>query len=150
MIRRDADIRDLKQIQDLLHSVELPADDCADHLQNFFVFEEPAGIVAVGGLEVCGTFGLVRSIAVAPSHRSSGLAKQVIRFIEDRALSLNINQIYLLTESATEYFHRQGFTVLERSDIPDPIRQTRQYTELCPASAQVMFRKLDHSSRLAE
>ncbi|MCU7922029.1 MAG: GNAT family N-acetyltransferase [Candidatus Thiodiazotropha sp. (ex Dulcina madagascariensis)] len=96
----------------------------------------------MGGLEICGAVGLVCSIVVDPAYRGGGVAKDIFRLIEVRAFSLGINGLYLLTASATGYFARLGFTIQERSEVPAPVMETKQFKELCPSSARVMFREV--------
>jgi len=135
---RKATTADLKVIRELLRSSKLPSDDCNEHIENFIVVEDKGKIIGTGGLELYGANGLVRSIAVTPEYRGNGIAREIYRQIEDRAYASGIRALYLLTESATGYFKKQGFVVRNRSGTPDSIRQTKQFRELCPSSATIM------------
>ena len=112
------------------------------YIENFIIFEENRKIVGLGGLEICGAFGLVRSIVVIPEYRRKGLAKKIYKIIEDQARSLGIKTLYLLTESATEYFEKLGFSIKERSEVPASVMETKQFSALCPSSAIVMYREI--------
>ena len=144
---REATDADLQIIKELLNISKLPSDDCEDHIKNFLVIEEKGKIIGVGGLEICGTIGLVRSMVVIPEHRGKGVAKNLYTLLEDRAHGLGIKTLYLLTESATEYFKSLGFIVQERSEVPVSVMETRQFKELCPSSATVMFRAISDRHR---
>ncbi len=142
MNHREAAHTDLQTIKELLNISKLPSEDCEEHIGNFMVIEEKEKIVGVGGLEICGAIGLVRSIAVAPEHRGKGVAKQIYKSIENKAHGLGINTLYLLTESTAEYFKKLGFIIQERSEAPLSVMETKQFKELCPSSAKVMYRKI--------
>jgi len=135
---RKATAADLAAIKILLNSSKLPSSDCDQHIENFIVAEERGKIIGTGGFEICGTNGLVRSIVIAPEYRGNGIAKEIYQQIENGAYSLGINTLYLLTESATEYFKKLGFVIKKRSETPKSIMQTKQFKELCPSSAAVM------------
>ena len=146
MNHREAAHTDLQTIKELLGISKLPSENCEEHIGNFIVIEEKGKIVGVGGLEICGAIGLVRSIAVAPEHRGKGVAKQIYKSIEDKAYGLGINTLYLLTESAAEYFKKLGFIIQKRSKVPESVMKTKQFKELCPSSAVVMCREISGSN----
>lgn len=147
MNHREATDADLQIIKELLNASKLPSDDCDEHIKHFLVIEEKGKIIGIGGLEICGTVGLVRSMVVMPEHRGKGIAKNIYRLIENRAHGLGINALYLLTESATDYFKNLGFIVQERSEVPASVMETKQFKELCPSSAMVMFREISGRNR---
>ncbi len=142
MNHRKATAADVDVIKEILTVSGLPAVDCDEHIDNFIVIEEKGGIIGVGGLEIHGSIALVRSIAVVPEYRGKGLARMIYKLIEDKARGLGISELYVITESAAEYFKRFGFVVIERCKVPGSIAETRQFKELCTSSAMVMNCKL--------
>jgi amino-acid N-acetyltransferase len=50
--------------------------------------------------------------------------------------------IYLLTVSEAEFFGRLGYAPCARSDVPEAIRATRQFTALCTPTATLMVKRL--------
>ena len=142
MIYRGATSSDLVGIERLLRTCRLPSDDIADHVQNFVIAEVADEIIGVGGLQVCGSEGLIRSIVIATDYRGKVVAEKLYRILEARARAMDFNALYLLTESAEGYFTRFGFTVVERDDVPRTIAETQQYRTLCPSSATVMMLSL--------
>lgn len=144
MTCRDAAIADFPSIQELLSRSKLPDDDFVAHIKNFIVYVENHNIVAVGGLEICGAFALLRSIAVASEHRGKGIAKKIYKLLKVRAYGLGINRLYLLTESSIEYFANLGFRIMDRADAPELIMETEQFKELCPSSATLMYCDILH------
>ena len=142
MNSRDASKGDLLSIERLLCSSHLPSEDIVGHIDNFVVIEENEKIIGVGGLEISGGVGLIRSIVVAPEHRGIGVGKKIFKLLEIKANDLGLNTLYLLTDSAEEYFRKLGFLTKDRTDVPLSVMETKQFKELCPPSATVMFRDL--------
>ncbi len=140
---RQATISDLDEIQTLLNSYELPASDCAEHLANFWVADSDNEIVAVGAFENWGDFGLLRSFAVRPTHSGLGIAEEIFGRVKRSALAADIKKFYLLTTTADKYFEKLGFVACNRTEVPDSIQATKQFSDLCPASATVMVLDLN-------
>ncbi len=134
----NATSKDLADIKMVLEESGLPSQDCEPHLTNFFVAEVDARMVGVGGLELRGIDGLVRSIAVLPAFRGRGIGRALFQRIADRAIRSGIHRLYLLTETAEDYFTKLGFAPIARGDAPLAIAGTRQFRELCAQSATVM------------
>jgi amino-acid N-acetyltransferase len=137
---RPAAERDLPAIAELLASVGLPTADLAAHVENFVVHESGGSVVAVGGLEVCGRFALLRSVAVAPGLQGHGLGGQVCDRLEAIAKERGVSAIYLLTETAVAFFAKRGYVRVARDTAPLEIAATEEYSRLCPASAVLMRR----------
>jgi amino-acid N-acetyltransferase len=137
---RSADTADHQGVCDLLASARLPLDGLPGDMAHFLVAEDAGRIVAAAGLEVYGGAALLRSVVVAPSHRGTGLGGQ----LSDRALSmardLGIHDVYLLTDTAEGFFHRRGFAVVSRADVPRSVQASVEFATACPASATVMHR----------
>ena len=137
---RSADTADHQGVSDLLASARLPLDGLPGDMAHFLVAEDAGRIVAAAGLEVYGGAALLRSVVVAPSHRGTGMGGQ----LSDRALSmardLGIHDVYLLTDTAEGFFHRRGFAVVSRADVPRSVQASVEFTTACPASATVMHR----------
>jgi amino-acid N-acetyltransferase len=135
---RTATADDLADIQELLTSNHLPTDGVEAALCGFLVAEAQRRIVGVVGMEACGTYGLLRSTAVAPEWRGRGVARQLIERIIAEAESRGVRALYLLTTTAETYFPSFGFRVTTRDAVPDEIRATGEFEGACPASATVM------------
>jgi amino-acid N-acetyltransferase len=97
-------------------------------------------IVGVAGLETHGTDGLLRSVAVADDWRGRGLGGTLTRAIVDAARRHGLIHLYLLTETATDFFPRFGFCPIRREDASQAIRASEEFHDLCPASSTVMVR----------
>lgn len=139
-----ASAQDESNIKALLDICKLPTDDInASHMKNFFVIQDAGKIAGCVGLEVCGEFGLLRSLALSESLRRQGLGVQLIQHIEGHARSQQIRSLYLLTTTADRFFARNGYQAMPRESAPAPIQETTEFQSTCPASAVCLFKELD-------
>lgn len=129
---------DLAQLENLLIRNGLPAEDCAEGAQNFYGIFDRAILVAAGGLETADNDALLRSVVVHEQYRGRGLAASITDFLIGRAISEGRGAVYLLTETAEDYFLKLGFVRIDRAAVPRAISQTRQFTTLCPESASCL------------
>lgn len=148
MIAATANIRaatsaDLPRVERLLTASELPLDGVRDALPTFVVAEADGDLVGVAGLEICCDDALLRSVAVAPDWRSRGVGRALVTRAIAEAEARGLRALYLLTTTAEHYFPSFGFNKIERSQVPDAVRATREFTEACPASATVMTRPIN-------
>lgn len=100
-------------------------------------------VLGVVGLELYGAAGLLRSTAVAESVRGKGIAAMLVGQAVSHAREKGCNALYLLTLDADRYFERLGFEIIGNDDAPGAIRNSREFTTLCPASAVLMRRKFE-------
>ena len=128
----------LSDIQTLLQNCELPFEDCNEHPGSFFGIFNNGKLCAIGALQILASVALLRSIAVLPEHRGEGLAGIITQYLLDLARSKGVIELYLLTETAKNFFARFEFGIVDRDTLPDEIKSTRQFASLCPSSAQAM------------
>ena len=139
---RAATSDDLFAVEQLLEASDLPLDGVREALDTFVVAESDGDLVGVAGLEICCDDALLRSVAVAPEWRSRGVGRALVNRAIANAELQGIRALYLLTTSAEHYFPSFGFKKIERSDVPEAVRATREFSVACPASAAVMTRSL--------
>nr|WP_313634693.1 arsenic resistance N-acetyltransferase ArsN2 [Brevundimonas diminuta] len=125
-----------------LEAAGLPTDDLHEPGRRFYRFEDAAGLIGFGGLEQVGSDALIRSIVVIDARRGGGLGAEILAWLEASAAEQKATALYLLTTTATAFFQRQGYVVLQRSAAPAAIAASRQFSTLCPASAAFMFKEL--------
>jgi amino-acid N-acetyltransferase len=126
-------------VERILLSHSLPVDDLADvELVNFFGCGEQESPKGVIGLEIHGADGLLRSLAVEPEVQGKGCGASLLDALEKHSKSVGVENLYLLTESAEEYFKKKGFEVIDRECASQRIKQTTQFNSLCPSSATLM------------
>ena len=139
---RPARSSDLASLHALLRSAALVWEDVEPHLAAFVVGEREGALVACAGLEQRGTDALVRSVAIAAPLRGAGLGAALCDTLLGDARRRGVRDAYLLTTTAARFFARHGFAPIPRGAAPEAIRATREFAELCPASAVVMHRAL--------
>jgi len=142
---RPAAMSDLPAIERLLVSSGLPTAGVAESLDGFVVAqsEREDTIVGVVGLELCcADYALLRSTAVEPEWRGTGLGRRLVMHAIAEAESRGISALYLLTTTAERYFPTFGFVKTQRDAVPDEVKQSVEFREACPATATVMTLQL--------
>src|SRR5688500_15815630 len=76
---------DLAAVRQLLSSAGLPLDGVEDNFADFIVAEEERRIAGVIGVERYGSAALLRSAAVLPDARGTGVGGRLVREPLDRA-----------------------------------------------------------------
>lgn len=139
---RPAQPEDIRAVHELLEQSGLPTAGVEEWLQHYLVADSDGEVVAVAGLELYGASALLRSVAVSPAWRGSGLGRQLVDRLVSEAQRRRVHDIYLLTTTAEHYFPRLGFGCITRDDVPNEVQGSVEFTGACPASAIVMQKKL--------
>src|SRR5688500_7683568 len=117
-----ARVDDLDGVRALLAGCDLPTEGLSDQFPGAYVVaRKDCAIVGAAGLEVHGTAGVLRSIAVAASERGTGLG---VRLTQDRlavARARGLDAVYLLTTTAAAFYPRFGFEPFPRADVPEAV-----------------------------
>ena len=142
IIIRETITNDLITIKSLLKSSFLPFVDVDKHLLNFLVLEVGGNIIGTIGAELYGDAALLRSLAVNKDYQNKGFGQALYNELISKIKKMNINNIYLLTETAEGFFHKLGFQKIARELVPNSIKQTYEYSTLCSESAVCMVKKL--------
>jgi N-acetylglutamate synthase-like GNAT family acetyltransferase len=120
----------------------LPVDDLDNPHSLFWRFETAADIPAgFGGLEIHAPDALLRSVVTLPQVRGLGIGRAIVSTLEVEARARKCSSVFILTTSQAEFFARLGYRTCARSDVPDPIRRSRQFNAHCCAEAAVMVKK---------
>jgi amino-acid N-acetyltransferase len=122
----------------LLQLEKLPVEDLPISLDNFFVALDAGKVIGAIGLEKYNNFGLLRSMVVSREHRNNNLAANLILRLENYAIEIGIDCMYLLTETAAEYFERKGYQRVKREEVPNALHESSEFSHVCPVSAIVM------------
>lgn len=125
----------------LLKKNNLPTEDL-DPGKQLFVAEEGDEVIATVAVEYDFNDALLRSLSVTEEKRSSGVGGQLVDFIEDYAKKQGIQTIYLLTTTAADFFQKRGYQIIDRSNIPVFIQNTKEYSVLCASSSTLMKKEL--------
>lgn len=130
---------DLPGVQQLLTGANLPIEGIETQFPMAYVVHRHGdAVVGVAGLERHGTAGLLRSVAVLPSHRGTGMGRELVGNRLRRARELGLLEVFLLTTTAAPYFARFGFARVERASAPVVLLESLEFTTLCPSSAACM------------
>jgi amino-acid N-acetyltransferase len=127
----------------LLAACKLPGADLEDgHFEHFFGCGEQADPTGVVGVELHGKIGLLRSLAVDQTARRRGCGKRLVKQVEQYAAGRGVQSLYLLTTTAADFFAALGYRRVDRAQVPEAIRNTREFSGLCPSSSSVMVKDL--------
>lgn len=139
---REAAPDDMDRIEELLDASGLPTADVRGESVRFVVAVDDDGIAGAGGLELYESAGLLRSVVVAASNRDRGYGTAVCDRLEADARADGVEWLYLLTTTAPAFFRRRGYEEIERDAAPSSIRETTEFSSLCPDSALCMRKRL--------
>ena len=149
--RHHSPIRLKAEVEALLAEAQLPVADLAGRSSLQLLGVRRGGrLVGVVGVEVYGDVGMLRSLAVEPEHRHSGLGASLVNDAEAWAEERGVGTLYLLTTTAARFFARLGYEEVPRSAAPAAISVTTQFSDLCPASSMFMRKVLAASHDLQE
>lgn len=139
---RGASSGDIEAISSLLAQLDLPLAGVEQHLRDFFVAVTRKDVVGTGGVEIYGTEGLLRSVAVAPSLQGKGVGMALASRALAHARERSVESVYLLTATAEGYFKKLGFAPIDREAVPGAVRESAEFTHACPETAICMYKRL--------
>ena len=133
---------DLPGILALLDASRLPRAGIEDHVANTIVARQDSGVVGTAALELYGGAALLRSVAVAAPLRGQGLGAALTTAALELARQRGVRSVYLLTETAGQFFPKFGFTAITRAQVEPAVLESPEFTTACPKSAMVMVKQL--------
>lgn len=140
---RPAETTDWSEIRRLLAAADLPVADLTPQMLADFMLAESDGLtVGLVGVQVFDKIGLLRSLIVASSARGAGLGSKLLAAIEVAARNAGLEELWLLTIDAENYFLRHEFEISPRDRAPERIRSTAEFRDLCPGDAHLMRKTL--------
>jgi len=123
---------------ELVGQAGLPVEDLRAEVQHLWVAKDGATVVGVIGVEVYENTGLVRSMTVNVTLRHQGIASTLYQALE--GWWNNRGPLVLLTETAEGFFAQRGFATVDRGSIPEPVKASAEFRDLCPLSAKAMIK----------
>ncbi len=135
---REANKEDIPFIEDILKENNLPYKDVASKVNCFFIGHIKNKPIGIGGIEIYGDYGLLRSLVIIDSFRKKGYGKALCHKIIEYAKEKGVKEIYLLTTTAKGFFEKIGFEEVNRSIAPTPIQNTTEFKYSCPSTAICM------------
>ncbi len=95
-------------------------------------------VIGVAGVEVYGDDGLLRSVATDAAWRGRGIGDALVRDRLAWASGRGLKSVWLLTQTAADYFPRFGFSRAERATAPAALQESEEFAYACPQSAVAM------------
>ncbi len=143
---RQARVSDVLALRDLLEASSLGAAGVEDRLAQTLVAPKRspgAGLAAAACLlDVGDGLGLLRSVAVDPLVRGSGLGTLAVAAALRKARLSGLSVVHLFTEGAEPFFERLGFARTDRERLPPSVAGNPQALEECAANAVPMTLRL--------
>ena len=139
---RRAAASDRAALERLLAEQSLPREGVADWLDHFWLAEHKGTVVGAAGIELYGAAALLRSVAVDATWRGTGLGRLLTERALAEAKAAGAHDVYLLTTTAEHYFPRLGFACIHRSEAPEELNASAEFSGACPATAVLMRRSV--------
>lgn len=133
---------DYTALTSLLSTHKLPVKDINKELPHFILAKKDDQLVGSIGIEKYGSIGLLRSLSTDALFQQQGIASRLLEELLALCQSEGIQSLYLLTETAKDFFEKRGFAVTDRSTVPDPIKNSSEFSELCPSTAVLMKKEV--------
>lgn len=144
MTIRPAHPEDLSSVKHLLNAEKLPTDIIEERKGELWIIEDQSGVVGSGALEFYGADALLRSMVVAGNVKGNGHGSRLVEFLEKTAGRRDVQNIWLLTETAEGFFAKRGYQKVERSIVVNKgILDSSEFTHLCASTAVCMKKTLD-------
>lgn len=135
--------QDFDTVLRTLREVGLPIDGLTPQSMECFIgLRHGEGLSAIAGIERYGIVGLLRSVAVKPKFRDHGVGRKLVDAVEDFARGAGIQHLVLLTTTAGRFFARQGYVPVPREKVPQEVRQSKEFTVSCPATATCLAKHI--------
>lgn len=125
-----------------LIEAKLPYADLGAEVELFVLSDHENKVIGTAGLEWHGQNALLRSVSVSKFYQGKGIGKQILFEIEGIARSRQAKGIYLLTETAKDFFEKNNYLITPRQFIPQEVLASPQFTSTCPSTATAMVKML--------
>lgn len=148
---REASIDDIGGILKLIQPLEASGslvkrsrEQIELEINNFLVIEKDGLIIACAAANPSDNPEMleIACLAVHPEYRNQGLGEQIIKRFEQKARSLEVTKLFILTTRSTHWFLEQGFQLCQGLDCLPPQKLQR----IDPArNSQAMIKLLDQT-----
>lgn len=129
-------------VRELLTASELPVQDLDTAAVAFLVADDNGALAGVVGVQAFGAVGLLRSLAVRPEYRRTGIGDRLVAAAEHDAQARGLHRLVLLTQTAADFFSKRGYRPIERAQAPTAVQASAEFQSLCPASAACLSKQL--------
>lgn len=142
MRTRRAKADDWPAVHELLTGAGLPLEGAAEAFATGIVASAGDRLVGCAAIEPYDGAALLRSVAVVPDQRGSGVGTSLLRAVEDLARDGGAVSLILLTETAEPWFGSLGYAAIDRSSVPADVARSIEFVTACSTSAVAMRRTL--------
>lgn len=133
---------DYPAIEALLIEAGLPLDGARGAFGTGVIARAEGRVVAGAALERYGRHGLLRSVVVAPDARARGVGRAVVAAAEALAIADGIDELYLITETAVDWFPRLGYAPIDRALAAEAVGESVEFTTACRDTGQAMHKSV--------
>jgi amino-acid N-acetyltransferase len=140
---RAARPEDFEFSQSLLRDARLPLEGLDEWFRDAIVADQDRKVVGCVALEMHDHAALLRSLVVAPALRGRRLGERLTKEALSTAKQRGATDVYLLTETARDFFEKFGFRVEDRASAPAGLQESVEFRSACPSSATMMRLKLE-------
>lgn len=137
-----ATVDDVVAVEALLSEAGLPLEGATEALSLGVVVRDGPDVVAAAALERYGDQGLLRSVVVAPNQRGTGLGRELVGAAETLARDEGLRDLYLLTETAIDWFPRLGYEPVDRAVAAEAVGASIEFTTVCKDRGVAMHRAI--------
>lgn len=134
---------DFIEFKNRLGSTKLPYEDLALNRHLLFGYFDQNKMHGTGGLEIYGKSGLIRSVSVDENLRGKHWGTKITLHLIDTAKENHLTDLYLLTETAKDFFLKLGFRIIPRAEASEDVRKSAEFSHVCPDSAVCMHLNLN-------
>ncbi|MGZ3408170.1 MAG: GNAT family N-acetyltransferase, partial [Polyangia bacterium] len=137
---------DLPSVRALLDRTQLQYAELEEHTDDLLVVRDPSrAVVGCVSMELYDDAGLLRALATAPERRGEGLGWMLADAALGRARSRGCRRVYLITESASDFFAEKfGFKAVQLSLVDAAVAESTQFRSATPnATAMVLDLPID-------
>jgi amino-acid N-acetyltransferase len=127
-----------EKLKHLLKSDRLCFNDINDQGVHLFGVTYKNKLIGYFGYELFDKLALFRSMVVVPEARKKGYGALIWDQAKKKLLSEAVKEVYLLTNTASPFFSKQGFVEVARSSAPKSIASTTEFIEFCPDDSVCM------------
>ena len=132
----------LSSVEALLTACGLPRDGATAAFASGVVARDGAVIVGAAAVERYGAAGLLRSVAVDPGHRGTGVGRALVAAAEVLARDDGVRDLFLLTETASGWFPRLGYATVPRDEAAAAVGASVEFRTACGVTAVAMRKAL--------
>lgn len=118
---------DMPRMAALIASANLPPLFLEEFLGGFVAADCRGEIAGVGGLEIYGETGVIRSVVVDERARDWGLGRAMSELLIADARSAGAAMLYLFTAEALAFWQHLGFEEIALDDWPPEARECWQW-----------------------